>query len=72
MDKLTGGLTITISVGMYALFNVSQCSAKPTETQTLSGKTRTYYIAAEEVIWDYGPSGNDNFKGGRPLNESGR
>lgn len=57
--------------GMYALFNVSHCDGKSALPSSLTGKTRTYYIAAEEVIWDYGPSGMNNFKGGK-LNASGR
>jgi len=24
-----------------------------------SGKTRTYYIAAEDILWDFAPSGRD-------------
>lgn len=28
-----------------------------------SGKVRTYYIAAEEVEWDYAPTGWDNWLG---------
>jgi hypothetical protein len=49
---------------MYALFNVSKCDGKSAASYSLSGKTRTYYIAAEEVVWDYGPTGMNNFKGG--------
>ena len=28
------------------------------------GKLREYFIAADEVTWDYGPSGLDNYFGG--------
>lgn len=28
------------------------------------GKTRTYYIAAEDVVWDYAPSGSNRVTGG--------
>lgn len=28
-----------------------------------SGHTRTYYVAADEVTWDYAPSGSDQIKG---------
>jgi FtsP/CotA-like multicopper oxidase with cupredoxin domain len=31
------------------------------------GLTRTYYIAADEVVWDYAPSGA-NAAEGRPFN----
>jgi FtsP/CotA-like multicopper oxidase with cupredoxin domain len=32
------------------------------------GRTRTYYIAADEVVWDYAPSGR-NLSEGRPFND---
>ena len=59
---------------MFAFFNVTQCAghtvAPPVQT---GGVTRTYYIAAEESIWDYGPSGMNNFQvGGGKLNKSER
>ena len=33
-----------------------------------AGKTRTYYVAAEEMNWDYAPSGRDEAMG-RPFDE---
>jgi FtsP/CotA-like multicopper oxidase with cupredoxin domain len=33
---------------------------------TASGKTHTYYIAADEVEWDYAPSGLDHMTGKQP------
>ena len=38
------------------------------ESGARRGETRTYYIAADEVEWDYAPSG-DNRVSGRPFNE---
>jgi hypothetical protein len=32
-----------------------------------TGKTRTYYVAADEVNWDYAPSGRDEAMG-HPFN----
>lgn len=32
-----------------------------------SGSVRRYYVAAEEVEWDYGPTGWDNWMGVRIL-----
>lgn len=32
------------------------------------GKTRTYYVAADEVNWDYAPSGRNEAMG-RPFDE---
>ncbi|XP_019376637.1 PREDICTED: hephaestin [Gavialis gangeticus] len=44
--------------GMEALYEVRHCSQKTPES-TLTGKVRTYYIAAKEEQWNYGPSGLD-------------
>ncbi len=32
-------------------------------SKTPPGKTRTYYVAADEVDWDYAPSGQDEAMG---------
>jgi FtsP/CotA-like multicopper oxidase with cupredoxin domain len=37
--------------------------AAPTTHATHAGKTRTYYVAADEVQWDYAPSGRDEAMG---------
>ncbi|MCW2805997.1 MAG: putative Multicopper oxidase [Propionibacteriaceae bacterium] len=34
-------------------------------------QTRTYFIAADEVVWDYAPSGKDDITG-QPLSEAAR
>ena len=38
---------------------LSLCSAVTAQ----EGKTRTYYVAADEVQWDYAPSGRDEAMG---------
>ena len=39
---------------------------------TVSGnRTKMYYIAADEVMWDYGPSGVNNIDG-KSLTSPGR
>ena len=38
---------------------LSLCSAAPAQ----EAKTRTYYVAADEVQWDYAPSGRDEAMG---------
>ncbi|RXN25752.1 hephaestin 1 [Labeo rohita] len=45
-----------VQAGMQSFYEVSACgsSASPTETP---GKERRFYIAAEEMIWDYAQSG---------------
>src|ERR1044071_4372097 len=37
-------------------------------TATCTGKTRTYFIAADEVQWDYAPSGK-NLITGKPFDD---
>lgn len=37
----------------------------------MKGKQRHYFIAAEKILWDYGPQGYNKFNG-LPLNTSGR
>jgi len=49
--------------GMSALFNVTDCG-KGVEVPSVSGgETRIYYIAADEVLWNYGPTGENNVDG---------
>ena len=51
--------------GMTALFNVTSCPGKTApEIEPVQGKTRKYFIGAEETVWDYAPSGMDKFNGG--------
>lgn len=49
------------NAGMYALFNVTKCDGKIHPVPSVSGgKKRTYYIAANEIPWNYGPTGMNN------------
>lgn len=48
--------------GMQALFKVEDCK-KSTPGHNKSIKTRQYFIAAEETIWNYGPSAVNHFTG---------
>ena len=57
------------SAGMSAFFNVTNCPGKSVSDKALDGKKREYFIAAEEVIWDYAPTGLDNFNGGNLTSE---
>ena len=58
------------SAGMSALYNVTNCAGTNVPNdKPLDGKTREYFIAAEEVIWDYAPTGLDNFNGGNLTSE---
>uniref|UniRef100_A0A8C2SUG5 ferroxidase n=1 Tax=Coturnix japonica TaxID=93934 RepID=A0A8C2SUG5_COTJA len=47
---------------MEALYDVQICQKNLSQPSPLSHKRR-YYIAAEEVLWNYGPDGYDKFTG---------
>uniref|UniRef100_A0A4W3I8S3 Ceruloplasmin n=1 Tax=Callorhinchus milii TaxID=7868 RepID=A0A4W3I8S3_CALMI len=49
-----------LEAGMQALFEVKDDGTQH-KRPTFSQKERHYYIAAEEIIWDYGPTGRDQF-----------
>uniref|UniRef100_A0A8C3L1B5 ferroxidase n=1 Tax=Chrysolophus pictus TaxID=9089 RepID=A0A8C3L1B5_CHRPC len=55
--------------GMEALYDVQICQKNLSRPSPLSHKRR-YYIAAEEVLWNYGPDGYDKFTG-QGLNATG-
>ncbi|XP_062869627.1 ferroxidase HEPHL1 [Trichomycterus rosablanca] len=59
-----------IQDGMQALFQVSHCGGQ-TNSVTMDGTVRKYYIAAELVPWNYAPSGIDALTH-VSLTESGR
>ncbi|CAH2246886.1 ceruloplasmin [Pelobates cultripes] len=46
--------------GMQAIYEVRNCTKPKCK---LMGKVRHYYIAAEEVIWNYGPTLKNQFTG---------
>nr|XP_015196687.1 PREDICTED: hephaestin-like protein 1 [Lepisosteus oculatus] len=58
-----------IQAGMQAFYEVSSCGQGSSKSPP-SGKTRKYYIAAEEQLWNYAPSGYNVFDG-VALNASG-
>ncbi|XP_048190634.1 ceruloplasmin isoform X2 [Perognathus longimembris pacificus] len=49
-----------LKAGLQAFFQVQDCH-KPSTEGKVQGKVRHYYIAAEEIIWSYAPSGVDAF-----------
>ncbi|XP_009078816.1 PREDICTED: hephaestin-like protein 1 [Acanthisitta chloris] len=55
--------------GMEALYDVQICQKTLSHSSPISHKRR-YYIAAEEVLWNYGPDGYDKFTG-QGLNATG-
>uniref|UniRef100_A0A8B9ZIP3 ferroxidase n=1 Tax=Anas platyrhynchos TaxID=8839 RepID=A0A8B9ZIP3_ANAPL len=58
-----------IEGGMQALFTVKDCR-KYTTDQNESAKIRQYFIAAEEIIWNYGPSAMNHFTGQELITDS--
>uniref|UniRef100_A0A8B9TGF8 ferroxidase n=1 Tax=Anas platyrhynchos TaxID=8839 RepID=A0A8B9TGF8_ANAPL len=58
-----------LSCGMQALFTVKDCR-KYTTDQNESAKIRQYFIAAEEIIWNYGPSAMNHFTGQELITDS--
>ncbi|KAM8953158.1 ceruloplasmin [Pelodytes ibericus] len=62
-----------IEGGMQALYEVKNCTKPAQERCNIYKKKRHYYISAEEVIWNYGPTQTNQFTGQRldqPESES--
>ncbi|XP_067657530.1 hephaestin-like [Haliotis asinina] len=61
-------VTAHLYAGTSAFINIGTCNKllfKP--KQKASGRIRKYFIAAEEVLWNYAPSGKDLYDGGSLL-----
>ena len=58
-------LGVTCMVGMLFFGSTARGQSAPAAPE---GKTRTYYVAADEVNWDYAPSGRDEAMG-HPFDE---
>lgn len=56
--------------GMTAFLNVRRCS-KEALPDTPAGKKKRYYVAAEEVNWNYMPGGKDLFTSGKAETDTG-
>ncbi|XP_077622006.1 ceruloplasmin isoform X3 [Crocuta crocuta] len=50
-----------LKAGLQAFFQVQDCNKPSSEDNILGKHVRHYYIAAEEIIWNYAPSGIDIF-----------
>nr|XP_003476593.3 ceruloplasmin isoform X1 [Cavia porcellus] len=50
-----------LKAGLQAFFQVQDCEKSSSKNDILEGNVRHYYIAAEEIIWNYAPSGTDIF-----------
>ncbi|XP_006895636.1 PREDICTED: ceruloplasmin-like [Elephantulus edwardii] len=49
-----------LKAGLQAFFQVQDCNKSSSESNAFRN-VRHYYIAAEEIIWNYAPSGKDAF-----------
>lgn len=52
-----------LKAGLQAFFQIRDCNKPSPEDDIQDRHVRHYYIAAEETIWDYAPSGTDTFTG---------
>ncbi|KAL3877799.1 hypothetical protein ACJMK2_035449 [Sinanodonta woodiana] len=65
--KVTCFNTKHVTRGMQCNFRVEQCSGY-TVQEMLSGRRREYFLAVEEEVWDYAPTGQNQFDGGSLTN----
>lgn len=67
------GLVLTgcASVGAVTEAGTAHGASPAAQGPAGAGQLRTYYIAAEEVVWDYAPSGRDQITG-RPFDETAK
>lgn len=60
---------LTISAGMHGFLTIDTCEDFPapkrklTIQQSRESQEWTYYIAAEEIVWDYAPNMPENVDG---------
>uniref|UniRef100_A0A8C1RI50 Ceruloplasmin n=1 Tax=Cyprinus carpio TaxID=7962 RepID=A0A8C1RI50_CYPCA len=58
-----------LEAGMQAIFEIKKCFPNVHKPRPF-GDVRQYYIAAEEVIWDYGPTGINQYSGMKLADDS--
>ncbi len=64
MTRRTACVLIGLAAGVSALWlTVAAQGGAPAAQNRTAGKTRTYYVAADEVTWDYGPGGTNRITG---------
>lgn len=49
---------LSFPAGMQAFYEVKSCGSEASSTAA-GGVVRNYYLAAENVLWSYAPSGKD-------------
>jgi len=73
LSMMLGGLTavaaaVAFTFALGGAHDAGHAAHAQTQTQAGVGKLRTYYIAADEVTWDYAPQGR-NLVTGAPFTE---
>uniref|UniRef100_A0A673MEH7 ferroxidase n=1 Tax=Sinocyclocheilus rhinocerous TaxID=307959 RepID=A0A673MEH7_9TELE len=58
-----------LEAGMQAIFEIKKCFPNVHKPRPF-GEVRQYYIAAEEIIWDYGPTGINQYSGKKLADDS--
>lgn len=56
-------MCVCVLAGMESTFSISSCPHSRNVQPALTGKIREFFIASEEVEWDYAPSGLNKFTG---------
>jgi len=64
-----GFRALALVIAMVSLGTIAP--AQQTPSAEMNGKTRTYYIAAVEMDWDYAPTGRDEAMG-MPFDETAK
>uniref|UniRef100_A0AAR2II85 Hephaestin n=1 Tax=Pygocentrus nattereri TaxID=42514 RepID=A0AAR2II85_PYGNA len=62
LEGKAGHIFNMLSSGMQAIFEIKKCFPNVHKPRPF-GEVRQYYIAAEEVIWDYGPTQINQYTG---------
>ncbi|HJT47874.1 MAG TPA: multicopper oxidase domain-containing protein [Nitrososphaeraceae archaeon] len=66
---LLAGRAISLTISSHTVLAISNSSSPLTTSQ--SNKTRTYYIAADEVVWNYAPTGINKITG-KPFDDNAK
>lgn len=60
---MTVGQRVAVKSGILLGVMITMACAAPIESQAPASRVRTYYVAADEVDWDYAPTGTDQITG---------
>jgi FtsP/CotA-like multicopper oxidase with cupredoxin domain len=69
LTRRTGALALALCAVAVAVPAVAALALGNSRSATGGGTTRTYYIEADEVVWDYAPAGRNEITG-EPFDET--